>query len=159
MFKKEFQAVSNDFLTNNKRGNLQGVHRFDDDPTTKDQVSGSHSIQDVAAIIDDHEPSAQNSQVFNEAPIVDENLPGRQALHVLIELAPTVSDQNPAAQKLLQVEMVEAPPTADHVPALQLMHKLLLDAMTLDHVPGTHGIQSIEVDAPNKDDQVPATQF
>ena len=116
-------------------------------------------MQDVAAIIDDHEPSAQSSQVFNEAPIVDENLPGRQALHVSIELAPIVEDHVPAAQKLLQVEMVEAPPTADHVPALQLMQVLLLDAMTLDHEPGRHGIQSIEDDAPNKDDHVPETQF
>jgi hypothetical protein len=116
-------------------------------------------MQDVAAIIDDHEPSAQSSQVFNEAPIVDENFPGRQALHVSIELAPTVSDQNPAAQELLQVEMVEAAPTADHVPALQLMQVLLLDAMALDHEPGRHGIQSIEDDAPNKDDHVPETQF
>ncbi len=116
-------------------------------------------MQDLAANIDDHEPFAQSSQVFNEAPIVDENLPGRQAWHVSIELAPTVSDQNPAAQKLLQVKMVEAAPTADHVPALQLMQVLLLDATTLDHEPGRHAIQSIEADAPNNEDHVPETQF
>ncbi len=124
-----------------------------------DHVSDSHSIQDVAASIDVHEPAAQRSQIFDEAPIVDEYFPGRQALHVSTELAPTLSDQNPAAQTLLQVKIVEAPSTADHVPALQLVHELLLDAMALDHEPGRHLIQSVEADAPNKDDQVPATQF
>ena len=88
-------------------------------------------------------------------PAVDTYVPALQARQAALDAAPTVVENDPAAQPRHWVE-TEAPTVAEYVPALQLVQVADPAAVQL---PGLHAVQVVLDDAPTALLNDPALQL